>query len=764
MCMNITNASGILVKGNINKRFFWYCLKRQPKLILFIFINLYYRIISILINNKAFYESRKFRYYGKIKNFDDVIDSFGKTVKKINYFNIKYDYIVEKSPSILLKSIFPRVRIIGYEFNKKYIVALETYEKNVKDLYDINNLYINEKYKIYFNSLNIKNKYIVRHRRLYLKRQTKHHIKLPINIIMIFLMANLITIMSFFFTNANLDLELFKTYFEIRVYIMNFIPIFAVMLGLYIISGRVYIAFAVTFITTLALGISNQTKLTYRDDIVKFEDLLIIKEALIMSEKYAIVVKKYTIIFILLFIPSILILRNRLRVFKLKWYFRLFAIIPITLTLFLGYKYFYSQEDIYSKLGDKSIINIWIATRQYQIRGMIYPFVYTIKDVVSTIPEGYTLEKAENILKSYTYESIPEDKKVNIIAIMFEAFNDFSKFKEIEFKTDIYKKFHSIQNESISGTIVTQIFGGGTIVSERNFLTGYYRFPTFRKSTNSYVWYFKEQGYNTDAMHPAYGAFYNRTSANTNLGFDNYYNCSNRYNLIQEEIMWDDHYFLDDIISQYEQNKKTNKPYFNFSVTYQNHGPYTSDKYDGKPYYIKKKNMSDEGYNTINEYFKGIYDTVDAMYQLIEYFKKESEPTIVITFGDHNPYLGENQLAYNELGINMDLSTVEGFRNYYSTPYIIYGNPSAKKLFNKTFVGKGNEISPIFLMNELFDYIGLKGNEYMQYMSDLKKQKTVMGTVYEKENGKYISAEEATSNKEYEIVSYYVANNFKLQK
>lgn len=228
--------------------------------------------------------------------------------------------------------------------------------------------------------------------------------------------------------------------------------------------------------------------------------------------------------------------------------------------------------------------------------------------------------------------------------------------------------------------------------------------------------------------------------------------------------MWDDHYFINDIISQYEKNKKTGNPYFNFSVTYQNHGPYVSTKYDNKPYYIKKKNMSDDGYNTINEYFKGIYDTADAMYQLIEYFKKESEPTIVIMFGDHNPYLGENQLAYNELGINMDLSTVEGFRNYYSTPYIIYGNPSAKKLFNKTFVGKGNEISPIFLMNELFDYIGLKGNEYMQYMSNLKKQKTVMGTVYEKENGKYISAEEATSNKEYEIVSYYVANNFKLQK
>ena len=93
----------------------------------------------------------------------------------------------------------------------------------------------------------------------------------------------------------------------------------------------------------------------------------------------------------------------------------------------------------------------------------------------------------------------------------------------IDFNEDIYKNFHDIQEKSISGNLLTTIFGGGTVVTERNFITGFDIHPTYRKATNSYVWYFKEQGYRTEAMHPIYGAFYNRASINPNLGFDNYF-------------------------------------------------------------------------------------------------------------------------------------------------------------------------------------------------------------------------------------------------
>ena len=47
-------------------------------------------------------------------------------------------------------------------------------------------------------------------------------------------------------------------------------------------------------------------------------------------------------------------------------------------------------------------------------------------------------------------------------------------------------------------------------------------------------------------------------------------------------------YLFEDIVSLYEQNKQTGKPYFNFSVTYQNHGPYETQMLLTNKIYVEK--------------------------------------------------------------------------------------------------------------------------------------------------------------------------------
>lgn len=96
--------------------------------------------------------------------------------------------------------------------------------------------------------------------------------------------------------------------------------------------------------------------------------------------------------------------------------------------------------------------------------------------------------------------------------------------------------------------------------------------------------------------------------------------------------------------------------------------------------------------------------------------------------------------------------------NYYETPYIIHANESAKKIFNNNFVGKGSNISPIFLMIELFNNMGLSGNEYMQYMNLLKENIDVIHSNYYKENGNYIKIEDSDYKDlllDYEWLNYY---------
>ena len=144
-------------------------------------------------------------------------------------------------------------------------------------------------------------------------------------------------------------------------------------------------------------------------------------------------------------------------------------------------------------------------------------------------PKGYNKKEAKSELEKYEYSNIPDDKKVNVIAIMLEAYSDLSDAEGIEFKIDPYRKWHVLESQSYSGDLITNIFAGGTIDTERKFLTGATNLPTLRKKTNSYVYYFKEQGYTVEGSHPSSNFFYNRVNINKNLGFDNYYFLENKY-------------------------------------------------------------------------------------------------------------------------------------------------------------------------------------------------------------------------------------------
>ncbi|MBR0063865.1 MAG: hypothetical protein IJP67_06840, partial [Oscillospiraceae bacterium] len=85
-----------------------------------------------------------------------------------------------------------------------------------------------------------------------------------------------------------------------------------------------------------------------------------------------------------------------------------------------------------------------------------------------------------------------------------------------------------------------------------------------------------------------------------------------------------------------------------------------------------------------------------------------------VVFGDHKPWLGNKNSVYKELAVNMDLSTREGFYNYFSTPYLIWANTAAKEKLGCTFVGEGGDCSPCFLMSKLFDLCTWEGPGFMK--------------------------------------------------
>lgn len=581
------------------------------------------------------------------------------------------------------------------------------------------------------------------------------------------LLSFVIMVMTFRYSTAPLETTLFRSYFNGKwLMLMNIIPIFLIMALLSLIFNKLWVSFSTTSILFFLMSVINNYKLIYRDEPLTFTDIKLITESMSMAKKYKISLTGDMIIILIGIILITLLIKSFVPYKIISKKIRVSLLIILMLISGIIFKTFYFNPETYNRVGNKDLINIWSQTQQFQSKGLVYPFTYSISQSKDRILEGYDEDKAKQLLEDKSYSNIAEDKKVNIIAIMLESYNDFSKFKNVDLDHSVYENYYNIVDNSYSGKLITNVFGGGTINTEWSFLTGYNSHPKYIKDTNSFMWYFKEQGYKVEAMHPNFGWFYNRRNVNDYIGFDKFDYYENKYKTIQEEALMDWEFF-DYIIKGYEESKKEEKPYINFSVTYQNHGPYSVEKLTDKEYLKYKSNYDEKTYNIINNYFSGIKDTDIALKKLTDYFESEEEPTIVILFGDHNPWLGDDQSGYKMLDIDLDLSTTEGFLNYYETPYVFWSNSSAKRALDKEFKGEGNEISPNFLMAELFQYLGWEGNEYMNYLFDVKDKFTVNHDMYFNVKGEYISKlndEELQVWKDFNSVQYYYSRNFKETK
>lgn len=509
-----------------------------------------------------------------------------------------------------------------------------------------------------------------------------------------------------------------------KVLFFNLFPVCMLMLILYIVSKRLWLATLLGGLPFIILAVSNFIKLKYRDYPVVFSDLTLLSEASVMAGKYDITPTLWQIAFI---IGSILFVLLLSKIKPMRTHLPVLRSISAGLVLLISCFVISGpmlNDDIYNNAGNENALkNKWMESQQLQQRGLIYPFIYSYKKAFETEPKNYDETLAKATLDQYSSDPIPEDKKVNVIAIMLESYNDFSKF-DLTFTQDIYAPLHQIMDEGYHGTLISNVFGGGTINTERSFLSGYFHQPLYLGKTNTYVQYFNDQGYQTVALHPCFGSFYNRRNINEYIGFQEFYYVENRYH----EIAYDDRNFFPDILKEFEEKTKNGKPYFNFSLNYQGHGPYPTDNNDTIPDYLVLDKEIDEGVlNGINYYFNGIKNTTQQIKELHDALAKSDQPTVMVLFGDHNPVFGSGSDGFEMIGINMDIGTEEGFLNYYSTPYVFWANDAAQKLYDRKLPkGEGPTVSPNYLMNELFQYLGWEGNAYMKYTNDLKAKIPVL--------------------------------------
>jgi len=344
------------------------------------------------------------------------------------------------------------------------------------------------------------------------------------------------------------------------------------------------------------------------------------------------------------------------------------------------------KENIFPKI--KMQVSGYYIISDYKKNGFILTFMSHVADLIVETPTHYTEENIKGIKSEFPeldedFISRPQNRVdgVNVIAIQSESLWDPTKMENISLSGDPLKYMRSLSRYGEMGILTSPSFGCNTCVPEFEYITG---FSSYFLKTGAYPYsqyvhreiptlpsLFKENGYVTYALHTYDKYFYGRNSAYKLMGFDKFIGKSD---LEDPEIKGT--YVSDDevtrqIIKMYEE--KGDAPMFLYAITMQNHGNYLKQRYEEYDIEVESDVLENNDLMGLRDAVQGVHDADKALYDLTEYFKAADEPTMIIIYGDHLPFLGLNSSTYYDTGFLKSDNLAEN-PHIYETPYLVWTN------------------------------------------------------------------------------------------
>lgn len=524
--------------------------------------------------------------------------------------------------------------------------------------------------------------------------------------------------------------ELFVSYLaNPLVLFLNLWPPVLLVWLFYFLFRRAWVGFLGGFIPIIGVALVNYFKIQLRADPFLAADLGLASEAAGIVGKYQLEINWLIWLtvaaFVIGLVFSIVLMPKGLK----GWPLRMLGALSAAALLCVSFVSIYLNDYYYDKTGGAMP---WDEALDYVSKGGIYPFLHSFQEIIFVAPSDYDEPTAAELLEQYADADIPQEKKVSVMGIMLEAFCDLTDFDILAQQNsvmEVYAPWHELSEQSVSGRLLTNIFAGGTVDTEWAFLTGYSNHSDFIQNTDSYVWYLDGQGYQTFGSHPGFGWFYDRQTINQFLGFQEYWFTENHYGDLVDPVaaQWNsDHILMEELLTQLQQ-RVLDGPCFSFSVSYQNHGPYEWEYTIADEYLTPETTgLSDSTCNIWNNYLMRVSDTLSAITDLVNGLEEMEEPVVLVLFGDHKPWGGNGNTGYTDLGCTFDLTTTQGFYDYYATPYLIWANSAAKEVLGNDFTGDGGDFSPCFLMEEVFTQCGWEGPGFMQLAREARELTPLM--------------------------------------
>jgi len=264
--------------------------------------------------------------------------------------------------------------------------------------------------------------------------------------------------------------------------------------------------------------------------------------------------------------------------------------------------------------------------------------------------EGAQAAPAAGDLTPYLKPRPVPQKAPNVVIVLMESTFDISKV----FPTTpavASPLFPASEAGQLQGELGVHAIGGGTWISEFETITGipsrlfgyagYYTHvelgPYVKASLATYL---KARGYQTLALYPVEGKFYNSRAAYGHYGFDRF--------IDGEDLQIKEPWFAEDtdIMKRYldkvaETDKE--KPLFSYMLTMENHSPHPCTRFSSEkemPYRFRGETNT-RGTCELNEYiarYRSTEAAIAMLEQALQAREKETgRPYVLAVFGDHQP-------------------------------------------------------------------------------------------------------------------------------
>lgn len=535
-------------------------------------------------------------------------------------------------------------------------------------------------------------------------------------------------------------------------------------LGLFIFKkGR--IALWVEAVIFAIVGLVNYFVLDFRSAPVMPWDILSVKTAASVADNYNYRLDKQAAIVLALFALVLLVSSYcdiSVTFIKLRVSGALISF--ILLTVFVNYTQ--SNDCLYRfRLYDK----LFTPTTMTYKDGTVVAFCMQLQYLFVEKPEGYSKERAEEILQeglSQPYSDIEsfqtalEAKNTpNIIVIMNEAFSDLNILGEFSSSEDYIPFVRSLlegAENTQSGYLGVSVLGGNTANTEFEFLTGgtmaflpqgsipYQQY--INGEMPSLASYLKELGYSTIALHPYGATGWHRHQVYPWLGFDSFLSLEDFTSPKQIRKYVSDESDYEKIIQLFEE-KEAGKPLFLFNVTMQNHSSYTDAYTDFTP------DVKVEGSDSfaLSQYLSLLKVSDREIEKLIGYFQDQSERTLIVFFGDHQP---TDSVVRDIWRLNdksdQALSRKEQCLRY-QVPFFIWANYDIEEI-------TGMNTSPNYLGSLTLKAAGLPLSPLHEFLDGLRQDYPVLSSieVQDARGTSYEIKEKEEELLKYAIVQYYL--------